>query len=73
MTDKEVGELWALAQAPALESSYVVKLIRKLVEERARVIYISPGEDAYHEKRMSLERALSDFGIHPESWRKSRD
>jgi predicted DNA-binding ribbon-helix-helix protein len=68
MTDKEVGELWALAQAPALESSYVVKLIRKLVEERANFIQFTSASNL-----SCLNRALREFGIDPESWGKSRD
>jgi hypothetical protein len=70
MKDDDVGELWRLARKypnqPTMCS--IMDLIRKLVEERARVIYISPAEDGYHERQMSLDRALSDFRIDPATW-----
>jgi hypothetical protein len=64
LTDKEVGELWAKAQVPALESSLVIKLIRKLVEERA---WGKKGRKIFtpHQQDVFLNDALRDFGIDP--------
>jgi hypothetical protein len=60
LTDKEVGELWAKAQVPALESSLVIKLICKLVAERAmRYAPYTRYRDDY------IDQALKSFGINP--------
>jgi hypothetical protein len=70
MTDKEVGELWARAQVPALESSVVIELIHKLVEERA--FGPNPRRRTFteREREVFLSDALRSFGIDPASWEK---
>ena len=79
MTDKDVGEYWVDVWRdidPVGEHGGcrdgVIKLIRKLVEERARnnaVLYYQvhgPDADAI---KSCIKSALRDFGIPPESWK----
>jgi hypothetical protein len=54
MTDKEVGELWAIYKT--MEHDPVHRLIRKLVEER-----VGWGE--------SQDDVLADFGIDPKEFK----
>jgi hypothetical protein len=74
MTDEEVGELWrkgisSHAHRPCLQER--LALIRKLVEERARVY--DNGDDSrddYH--RWHIEHTLRDFGIDPATWKETK-
>ena len=75
MSDKEVGELWDLAKdarpSPSDDLVTIRRLIRKLVEERARVIQrdkiMLRGELEPHFQQ-SRDAALRDFGIDPATW-----
>ena len=70
MTDREVGELWEWVAVinpndGKVDNWEVKKLIRKLVDERARVTYINQlGEDP----KYAEWNALRDFGIDPKDW-----
>ena len=67
MDDKEVGELWGwYKDLHGPYSGRVHELIRKLVEERARVYRLSvvfPDELPSY-----IPRALQDFGLNLETW-----
>lgn len=70
MSDKDVGELWARVQfvdwdgdGDHYHKTIAQSLIRKLVEERAR---LHAGDIEYSE--FHLDCALRDFGIPKESW-----
>ena len=70
MADNEIGELWRniLGDCNKLDECQnhgnEVRLIRKLVEERARVY---SGYDRYKDEW--IPDALRAFGITPEEWR----
>ena len=71
MEDKEVGELWTdIWQDEDPVGPHggcrdgVIKLIRKLVEERGKVRAIA------EHRGVGVKYALNDFGIDPASWSK---
>lgn len=70
MTDKEVGELWRyLSNKPVhtVHPSTVIRLIRKLVDDRAAYVWACSG---FRDSRPSSEKAaLVAFGIDPDLWR----
>ena len=71
MKDCEVGELWRKHRGKiGLEHHHVVKVIRKLVEERASHIY--HGHNRYSwSMGQCRECALRDFGIEPATWKET--
>lgn len=81
MEDKEVGELWRLANdmyvpdefLDAEQNRRIMALIRKLVEERAAHLFVVM-QDRYEmqygpQRDACLEVALRDFCIDPETWK----
>ena len=63
MTDKEVGEVWALHKLPLVR-----QLIQKLVEEAVRYEMDNP-EGGYMNPREALLFVLFRFGIPPTDWK----
>ena len=71
MTDEEVGELWDIYRKfgiewPRSDGGEVVRLIRKLVEERAGIYIEAHGCNDCGEH---IGEALDDFGIDPATWK----
>lgn len=75
MTDKEVGEMWRKHQAQlpySFSSGEVLSVIRKLVEERAKIIArdaIMLRGEREPDLQRSVDAALRYFGIDPKEWK----
>jgi hypothetical protein len=73
MEDKEVGELWRTREQHQRMTGCTCRtdLIRKLCEERAAV-YDNGDRSNDDQHKSCVERALRDFGIDPEEFKKGK-
>lgn len=78
MNDKEVGKLWQDAVSRDSDdteladyAARVVRLVRKIVEERALYYSVVDGNaPGYGPAERYKQRARRDFGIPPESFKR---
>lgn len=83
MTDHEVGELWCIYRKfgtawPRSDGGEVLRLICKLIEERAKISlasicgYCAETGDTQRASETAIPNACRDFGIDPTEYEKAK-